>query len=96
MGYADGLRRELGEGKGSLFIKGQRVPITGKICMDMCMIDISDLPTVKGGDVATVFGADDYSGQVVVSVDEQADKAGTISYELLCAGSERVPRCYVD
>ena len=95
IGYADGLHRCL-SGKLEVSINGRRAKQVGRICMDMCMIDITDLPDVEVGDVATVFGRDDFSGQVVVSVDEQAEKVDTISYELLCAVSERVPRCYVD
>jgi alanine racemase len=59
--------------------------------MDMCMADVIELPKVAVGDVATVFGS---SGDAVLPVEEQARKAGTISYELVCAVSGRVPRVY--
>ena len=88
VGYADGLLREL-SGKIDVKIRGHRARQVGRICMDMCMIDVTDLPDVKVGDVATVFGKDP-------TATEQAEKAGTISYELLCAVSHRVPRVYVD
>ena len=68
---------------------GHRVRQVGRICMDMCMLDITDYPDIRVGDVATVFGKDP-------TATEQAEKAGTISYELLCAVSQRVPRVYVD
>lgn len=90
IGYADGLLRSLSN-KGSCLIRGKRVPLIGTICMDMCMADVSNVPGVKMGDVATLFGRD---GKAVLPVEEQAAKAGTISYELLCAVGERVPRIY--
>ena len=92
IGYADGLHRVL-SGKMDVIVNGQRVPQIGRICMDMCMIDITDIQDVKVGDVVTVFGRD---GDVFIPVEEQAERAGTISYELLCAVSPRVPRVYID
>ena len=91
MGYADGLLRSLSN-KGSFLIRGKKVPIVGTVCMDMTMVDVSGVPGVKTGDAATFFGRD---GKVFLPVEEQAAKAGTISYELLCAVGERVPRVYV-
>jgi alanine racemase len=88
VGYADGLRRELGEGRGSLFIKGQRVPITGKICMDMCMADVTGL-NVRRGDEAEVFGTG-------ISIEEIAELCNTIPYEILTSIPQRVKRVYVD
>ena len=88
VGYADGLLRAL-SGKMEFMLRGHRVRQVGRICMDMCMLDITDYPDIRVGDVATVFGKDP-------TATEQAEKAGTISYELLCAVSQRVPRVYVD
>ena len=88
VGYADGLLRSL-SGKGDVLLHGQRAPQVGRICMDMCMVDVTDIPEVQPGDVATIFGRD-------LSVAEQAEKAGTIPYELLCAMSQRVQRVYID
>jgi alanine racemase len=88
IGYADGLLRVL-SGKLEVLLNGRRAKQVGRICMDMCMIDVTDMPDVKTGDVVTIFG----SG---ISADEQAEKAGTISYELLCAVSPRVPRVYIE
>jgi alanine racemase len=56
--------------------------------MDMCMLDVTDVPGVRVGDVATIFGGE-------ITACEQAEKAGTIPYELLCAMSQRVPRVYL-
>ncbi len=87
LGYADGLRRSLSN-QLEVELCGVRVKQIGRICMDLCMLDITDLPEARVGSVATVFGG-------LVSVDELANKAGTISYELCCAVSPRIPRVYL-
>ena len=92
IGYADGLHRCL-SGKLEVLIRGCRAKQLGRICMDMCMVDITHIPDVRPGDVVTLFG---YDGCASLSVDEMAEKAGTISYELLCAVSRRVPRVYME
>ena len=91
IGYADGLHRVL-SGKIDVLIHGARCKQIGRICMDMCMVDVSNIPDVKVGDVATIFGHD--GEDEIIPVEEQAQKAGTISYELICAVSQRVPRVY--
>lgn len=91
IGYADGLHRVLSN-KIDVLVRGKRCRQIGRICMDMCMIDVSDLPDVKVGDIATVFGKD---GTESISVNELAEKAGTISYEMVCAISQRVPKVYI-
>jgi len=88
IGYADGLHRVLSN-KMDMLIGGRRVKQIGRICMDMCMADVTELEGVTVGDEAVIFGGE-------LSVDEQAQKAGTISYELLCAVAPRVPRVYTD
>ena len=92
IGYADGLHRA-GSGKYEFLLNGKRVKQVGRICMDMCMIDVTDHPDCKRDDVVTIFGVD---GAASISADEQAEKAGTISYEVVCAVSKRVPRVYDD
>jgi len=92
MGYADGLHRSL-SGQLDVLIHGRRARQVGRICMDMCMVDITDLPGVRAGDVATVLGAD---GAGCITANELAAKADTIPYEILCAISPRVPRIYVE
>ncbi|NLH01858.1 MAG: alanine racemase [Clostridiales bacterium] len=92
IGYADGLHRVL-SGKIDVLIHGRRCRQIGRICMDMCMVDVTDVPDVKPGDVATIFGHD---GNEIISANELAEKAGTISYEIVCAVSQRVPRVYVN
>ena len=87
VGYADGLHRSL-SGKFDVLINGKRAHQVGRICMDMCMVDVTDMPEVKTGDIVTVFGDEP-------EATELANIAGTISYELLCAISPRVPRVYI-
>ena len=86
IGYADGLRRSL-SGRWSLMTKEGPAPICGRICMDMCMVDLTDLPGVQTGDEVTVFGPEN-------PVERMAELTDTITYELLCAVSRRVPRVY--
>ena len=88
LGYADGLHRSLSN-KLEVELCGVRVKQIGRICMDLCMLDVTDLPEVQVGSVATVFGG-------LVSCDELAAAAGTISYELCCAVSPRIPRVYLE
>ncbi len=92
IGYADGLNRSFSN-RISFLLHGQRVPVVGRICMDMCMVDVTDVPQAKVGDVATVFGTD--HGQQIL-VDELADQLGTIPYEVLCGINKRIPRIYLD
>ena len=92
IGYADGLQRCL-SGKLTVLLHGQRVCQVGRICMDMCMLDVTDIKDVKPGDVATVFGSG-ADGEPTAA--ELAELAGTIAYELLCGISLRVPRILTD
>lgn len=85
LGYADGLHRVLSN-QGGVWLGGRRCPIVGRVCMDMCMVDVTGL-AVRPGDVAEVFGEH-------MPIEEAAGLAGTIQYELLCAVSPRVPRVY--
>ena len=92
VGYADGLFRLL-SGHLELLLYGQKVKQIGRICMDMCMLDVTDVPGVQVGDVATLFGWDE---NAYLSLETQANAINTISYELLCAVSSRVPRVYLN
>ncbi len=87
LGYADGLRRGLSN-KLEVELCGVRVRQIGRICMDLCMLDVTDVPEAAVGSVATVFGG-------LVSADELAAAADTITYELCCAVSPRIPRVYL-
>jgi alanine racemase len=87
VGYADGLRRSLGNGKWHVLVNGQKAPIVGSVCMDMCMVDVTGIECHEGDNVI-VFGADN-------SVAAMAACAYTIPYEILTGISARVPREYV-
>jgi len=87
VGYADGYSRLL-SGRGEVLIKGYRAPLIGRICMDMCMIDVSGVKNVRPGDEVILFGEG-------LPVDEVAERLGTINYEVVCAVGKRVPRVYV-
>ncbi|MEY8304005.1 alanine racemase [Anaerosalibacter bizertensis] len=91
IGYADGFTRLL-TSKAEVAIKGKRAPIVGKICMDQCMIDVTDIEDVKVGDEVVLFG-DGTNG--VPHIDEVAEKLGTINYEIVCMVGRRVPRVYI-
>ena len=86
IGYADGFPRLLSN-RSAVLLHGARCPIVGRVCMDMCMVDVTGR-NVQPGDVAEVFGA-------ALPVEEHAAAADTIQYELLCAVSPRVPRLYL-
>ena len=87
VGYADGFRRSLGNGKGSVIIEGQKFYTIGNICMDMIMIDITD-SLVKEGDLVEIIGPNQSLIQVSVLLD-------TIPYEVLTSLSKRVHRNYI-
>ncbi len=87
VGYADGLNRGLGRGKASFSVKGVQCPTVGSICMDLCMIDVTDVPEVTVGDEIEIFGEKN-------SVENLADILGTIPYELFTWVSPRVKRIY--
>ena len=91
IGYADGLQRRL-SGKLHFLLHGKKIPVVGRICMDMCMVDITDVPEVQVGDTVTVVGRD---GDAAITWDDWADQLGTISYELVCDINKRVPRLYL-
>ncbi len=86
VGYADGYFRALSN-KAWVYIKGHRAPVVGNVCMDMLMVDITDVPAVHVGDEAELFGEH-------IDVCELSSLAGTIPYEIMCALSKRVKRIY--
>ena len=90
-GYADGYPRLLSCGKGIVEIKGMPCPVLGRVCMDQIMVDVSALPDVQEGDEAILWG-----GEVSDSAETIAHKTDTISYEVLCGVSRRVPRVYLE
>jgi alanine racemase len=88
IGYADGINRSLGNGKGAVFIDGQKRPIVGKICMDIIMVDVTDL-SIQVNDEVEIFGEN-------ISVLEIASSMDTISYEILTSIPSRVNRVYIN
>lgn len=86
VGYADGYRRSLSD-NAEVLVRGQRAPIVGTVCMDMCMIDVTSVPDVKVHDPVVLFGRNP-------TADEIAKRLGTINYEVTCAVTKRVPRVY--
>lgn len=91
IGYADGYTRML-SGKAKVIINGKFAPVVGNICMDQCMIDVTDIEDVKVGDEVILMGND---GKLKFDADDMADILGTISYEIICMVSKRVPRVYI-
>lgn len=93
IGYADGLYRRLGYGKGHVLVGGKEAPIIGSVCMDMCFIDVTDIPCHEG-DRVVIFGDSGFAGAPADLLQRNALAAGTIPYELLTAVSPRVKRIY--
>ena len=91
IGYADGLSRSHSN-RGDILIRGQRAPIIGTICMDMTLVDVTHIPQVLPGDEAVIFGSQGFER---ISVEEVAERIGTVPYEVLCSVGARVPRVYV-
>lgn len=89
IGYADGYSRKLGNGNGKMLVKGKLVPVIGSICMDMTMIDVTGIKGVEEGDEVIVFGKD-------LTVQQLAEWAGTIPYEIMTSISQRVKRVYFE
>lgn len=92
LGYADGFSRHLSN-KGEVLIGGKRAPVTGRVCMDQFMVDVTHIPGVKVGDEVVLIGK---QGSEEITATEIADKIGTINYEITCAISKRVPRIYIN
>jgi len=91
VGYADGLGRLL-TNRMQVLVRGHKVPQVGTICMDMCMIDVTDIAKAQEGDEVVLFGQ---QGKETITADEMAAQAGTVPYEILCGVSKRVPRIYL-
>lgn len=92
VGYGDGFCRGFSN-KLTVLINGKKLPIVGRICMDMCMVDVTDAPDVKEGDVAILYGSDGTNDQ---PVEAGAEIMNSISYELLCVLTKRIPRIYLN
>jgi len=91
-GYGDGIHRSLGDGRGCVLVRGKLAPIVGIVSMDVTMIDVTDVPGIEIGNVATIYGTD---GEHVHAANAVARGIGTVTSDLLCAVAARVPRIYV-
>lgn len=88
LGYADGFRRDFSNGW-EVLIRGKKVPIIGKVCMDSFMVDVTDLEDVQVGDEVVIWDNKN------ITLEQLADKCNTINYEILCTIGDRVPRKFV-
>jgi len=92
IGYADGYSRLLNT-RAKVLVNGETAPVVGKICMDQCMIDVTDLSCdVRVGDEVVLFGR---QGDGEITIEEVAAAIGTINYELVCIIGKRIPRVYL-
>lgn len=91
IGYGDGYSRHLSN-KGKMLVHGKRVPIIGRVCMDQTMLDVTDVTDVRVGDEVVVYGAQENG---FIGINEIASMIGTITYEVTCTLTARVPRIYV-
>ena len=91
IGYADGVPRHMSGNNGACIVHGRRVPIVGRICMDLLMIDVTEVESAVPGDVATLIGRD---GAETIRCEEVAGASGTITNEILCRMGSRLPRVY--
>lgn len=91
VGYADGYPRSLSN-RGYVLIKGHKAPITGRVCMDQLMVDVTEIPEeIKTGDPVTLIGED---GGLTITAEELGDLSGRFNYELICDLGNRIPRIY--
>ena len=91
LGYADGYSRA-NSNRASVLIRGMRAPVIGRVCMDMTMVDATDIPGVSTGDEVVLYGR---QGEEQISINDAAELLGTIPYEVMTSVSARVPRIYV-
>ena len=91
-GYGDGYHRAA-SGKAEVILHGRRVPVIGRICMDQMMADVSAVPETRPGDEAILIGED---GEARITAEDVAAWAGTISYEVLLAATNRVDRIWIN
>ena len=91
VGYADGYSRSLSN-RADMLVGGRRARVVGRVCMDQCMLDVTDIPAAREGMTVTVFGRD---GEALLPAEEFAALSGTIHYETICLIGKRVPRIFL-
>jgi len=92
IGYADGIPRQMSGNGGNALVNGQKVPIIGRICMDMLILDVTDVDKVEAGDIATLIGKD---GNEKIHCEDFAEASGTITNDVLSGLGSRLPRIYL-
>jgi len=92
IGYADGYHRALSN-RGEALVRGKRAPVAGRVCMDLTMLDVTDIRNVQQGDEVVVLGRQD---SAEISAEEMAGWANTISYEIFTSIGARVPRIHIN
>lgn len=93
VGYVDGYSRSFSN-RGEVIVNGYRAPIIGRVCMDQCIIDVSDIPDVSVGNEVILYGKSASGGAEEISIETAASLIGTIPYEIVCTIGKRVPRVY--
>ncbi|MBR5137010.1 MAG: alanine racemase [Clostridia bacterium] len=95
IGYADGYMRSLSN-KGYMLVNGQRAAVVGRVCMDQCMIDVTNIQgDIRVGDEVVVYGSQSYGEYSdTISIEEVAESCGMINYEMSCIIGKRIPRVY--
>jgi alanine racemase len=91
-GYDDGYNR-LFSSQGKVIIRGQKASVIGRVCMDQCFVDVTDIKDVSVGDEVVIYGS---QGQETISIESVAKQLNTIPYEVTCSISKRVPRIYIN
>jgi len=92
IGYADGFPRQISSNGGEGIVHGHKVPIVGRVCMDMIMLDVTDIEHVNPGDIATLIGK---NGSEEIRCEDVAEGANTISNDILAGLGGRLPRIYI-
>ena len=92
LGYADGLPRAL-NGQGRVIVQDCFAPVVGNVCMDQCMVDVTDVPGVQEYDEVILMGS---QGRLTISAEEIGEKSGTVNYEVVCRFGQRLPKIYKD
>ena len=92
LGYDDGYNRLLSN-QGNVIIKGRKASIIGRVCMDQCFVDVTNIKDVSVGDEVVLYGS---QGQETISIESVAEQLNTVPYEVTCNISKRVPRIYIN
>ena len=91
LGYGDGYPRSLSS-KGYVLIRGRKAPILGRVCMDQFMVDVTQIPEAKEGDLVTLIGQ---NGEEIITANDLGELSGRFNYELVCDLNQRLPRVYI-